>query len=181
MLGALIPVSARDGPRPRPRALVAGRAGVPFAAAQGFTLVEMVIVLVVGALLVGMAVPAFYGMMARMRLEGAFNELAGDLQYARAEALRRRETVAIQVHADGSGYAVASATLTLKTVTLPSDVSFQAEDPVSFDGLRGSAAGAAQLNGRSLIDSAKLRVSVTAIGRVRLCTPDGSFGGYPSC
>lgn len=148
---------------------------------RGFTLIEMVVVMVLGVLLVGMAVPAMQAMVARVRLEGVVNELGVDLQYARAEAVRRRDAVAVQVDAQGSGYTVGTAALTLKTVALPSDVSLSPGSLVVFDGLRGTTGADSVLDSQSTRHPVKLRIGVTSIGRLRLCTPDDSFGGYPSC
>ena len=148
---------------------------------RGFTLIEMVVVIVLAVLLVGMAVPSMQAMVARVRLEGVVNELGADLQYARAEAVRRRDAVALQVDAQGSGYTVSAGTLALKTVALPADVTLSPDALVVFDGLRGTTGADSVLDSQSNSHPVKLRIGVTSIGRLRLCTPDDSFGGYPSC
>lgn len=148
---------------------------------QGFTLVEMMVVIVLGVLLLGMAVPSMQAAVARVRLEGVVSELGGDLQYARAEAVRRRDAVALRIDAEGRGYTVAATGLTLKTVALPRDVSLTPGGLIVFDGLRGTAAADSVLDGQSNSQPVRLRIGLTGIGRLRLCTPDGSFGGYPSC
>lgn len=154
---------------------------MPRHCSQGFTLVEMVVVIVIGVLLVGMAVPSMQATVAKVRLEGVVNELGADLQYARAEAVRRRDAVALRIDAQGRGYAVAATGLTLKTVVLPRDVSLTPDGLVVFDGLRGTTAADGLLDGQSNSHPVRLRIGLTSIGRLRLCTPDDSFGGYPSC
>lgn len=147
----------------------------------GFTLVEMTVVIVLALLLMGIAVPSMQAAVARVRLEGVVNELGADLQYARAEAVRRRDAVALQVDAQGAGYTVGAGTLLLKTVRLPADVRLSPDARVVFDGLRGTTGADSVLDGQSSAHPVKLRIGVTSIGRLRLCSPDDSFGGYPSC
>lgn len=151
------------------------------AAQRGFTLVEQVVVAVIAVLLLGIAVPSLQAAVARVRLEGAVNELGGDLQYARAEAVRRRAAVALAVDAGGAGYTVRAGSLPLKAVALPPTVVLSPGGRVEFDGLRGTADGDSVLDGQSTSHPVRLRIGVTPIGRLRLCTPDDSFGGYPPC
>lgn len=59
-------------------------------ASRGFTLVELLVVVALGALLVSLAIPSFGGLIARKRLDGVIAELGTDLQYARSEAVQRQ-------------------------------------------------------------------------------------------
>lgn len=154
---------------------------MPTPPCRGFTLVEMVVVSVLLVVLLSVAVPSLQAAVARVRLEGVVNELGGDLQYARAEAVRRREAVALQVDAAGAAYTVQAGNLALKAVALPADITLSPGGEVVFDGLRGTTGADSVLDGQSLSQPVRLRIGVTSIGRLRLCTPDDSFGGYPSC
>ncbi len=147
---------------------------------RGLTLVETMVVVVVAGVLAGVAAPSFVGSVARLRLEGAVNELSVDLQYARSVSLRRRAAVTLATAEDGRSYAVTLGNETLKTVNLPAGVSLSGNTAVAFDPLRGTAA-AATFDAASDLASATLRVSTSAMGRVQLCSPNGGFAGYGAC
>jgi type IV fimbrial biogenesis protein FimT len=57
--------------------------------ASGFTLLELLIVLVVIAVLLAVAIPAYNGIQDRARLKSAAQSLVGDLDYLRTDAARR--------------------------------------------------------------------------------------------
>lgn len=61
----------------------------------GFTLVELLIVVAVIAAILVLAAPAFKDMILMQRLRGISSELVTDLQFARAEAVARREFVRV--------------------------------------------------------------------------------------
>ena len=147
---------------------------------RGFTLIELMVALAVAGVLMGLAVPSFFESTARARLQGAINELAIDLQYARSEAVRERAPVTLTVAASGASYTIANATRTLKAVTLPAGVSLTADATVSYDALRGMAQ-ATVFNATITGVRGNLRVSTNAVGRVQVCTPSTAFGGYAAC
>ena len=147
---------------------------------RGFTLIELMVALAVAGVLMGVAVPSFFESTARARLQGAINELAIDLQYARSEAVRERAPVSLTVAASGASYTIANASRTLKAVTLPSGVTLTADASVSYDALRGMAQ-AAVFNAAIAGVSGNLRVSTNAVGRVQVCTASPAFGGYAAC
>lgn len=61
----------------------------------GFTLIELMIVLVLAAILLGVAGPSFQDSIQRNRLQSTVNEMAGVLSFARAEAVIRTRAVSI--------------------------------------------------------------------------------------
>jgi general secretion pathway protein H len=64
------------------------RRAVPAASpTAGFTLLEMMVVLVVAALITGVAVPAFQPAIASMQLRSAAQDVASGLRHARGTAL----------------------------------------------------------------------------------------------
>ena len=63
--------------------------------AQGFTMIELMVVVVVMAVLLTVAVPSFEAVMNSNRLAGASNELMASLQAARMEAMKRNARVAL--------------------------------------------------------------------------------------
>jgi type IV fimbrial biogenesis protein FimT len=71
---------------------------------NGFTLVELMVVLTIFGLIVAVAVPGGSRLLRSSRLVGAENTLVGDLRYARSLASTRRTN--IQVVFSSSGYMV---------------------------------------------------------------------------
>jgi type IV fimbrial biogenesis protein FimU len=68
--------------------------------ANGFTMVELMITLVVVAVLAGLALPAFDGAFERSRASTEVNDLAKALSYGRLEAINRSQAVEV-VPSDG--------------------------------------------------------------------------------
>ncbi|HET9642931.1 MAG TPA: GspH/FimT family pseudopilin, partial [Burkholderiaceae bacterium] len=150
---------------------------------SGFTLVELMAVVVVAAILLMVTVPSFVSMLARMRIEGSANELTTDLQYARAESLQRGANVTVQITTGGTGYTVtcAGCSSTIKTVNLSSGITV-AGGPVTFSSLRGMSTSNADVNFAltSVATTASLTVTVPAnSGSVQLC--GSGIPGYSSC
>ena len=71
-------------------------------AARGFTLVELMIVVVIAAVLAGLAVPSFQSLLVNMEVRSVSFELVSQLVFARSEALKRNANV--QVLAIGSSW-----------------------------------------------------------------------------
>lgn len=148
----------------------------------GLTLVELMMVVVVASVLLATTAPSMRGLILRNRLEGAVSELGMDMFYARSEALRRRATVSLVTNSTGTAYTLGTSTLVLKSASLPSGVTLSRNVTVAFDGMRGATQGESSLDAAAsgLTDLA-LRASVTAVGRVSLCTVTGSLPGVPRC
>jgi type II secretion system protein H len=73
---------------------------------RGFSLIEMVIVLVVAALTMGVAVNSMRDYSQRTAARRAADVFARDLQIARATAIRERNTVVIDFDEAGLSYVV---------------------------------------------------------------------------
>lgn len=67
---------------------------------KGFTLVELLITLIIAALLLALAAPAFSGWTNKQRLRTAGYDLLNDLQMARNEAVKRAARVTLN-NSDG--------------------------------------------------------------------------------
>ena len=74
----------------------------PLARQRGFTLIELMVTLFLGAILVGVAVPAFKGVIATNRLVTQTNELVGAMTIARSEAITRNLRMTFCRAADAS-------------------------------------------------------------------------------
>ncbi|WP_412511107.1 GspH/FimT family pseudopilin [Variovorax paradoxus] len=75
------------------------RSGAPC----GFTLVEMMVVIVLVAILLALALPSFNSLIEKYRVEGMASALVASVSHARAEAARRGQAVTIRQRAECSG------------------------------------------------------------------------------
>lgn len=67
----------------------------------GFTLIELMVVMVIAAIILGLAVPSLSDFIARSRTLSATNDLVAFLNYARSEAIKRGERVVLCHSIDG--------------------------------------------------------------------------------
>lgn len=82
----------------------------PGSAERGFTLLELMVVVVVMALLLAIAVPSFEATINNNRLAGASNELMASIQTARMEAVRRNARAAVCLSANANAPAPTCST-----------------------------------------------------------------------
>lgn len=68
--------------------------------AFGFTLIELVVALAVFVILATVAVPGFQRMLASNRLSADHNEILAGVNFARSEAIKRRESVVFEIASD---------------------------------------------------------------------------------
>jgi type IV fimbrial biogenesis protein FimT len=68
----------------------------------GFTLLELMIALTVAAVLFSIAIPSFQYVTASNRVSSEVNAMLGDMQFARAEAIKEGQTVTICSSNDGT-------------------------------------------------------------------------------
>lgn len=64
---------------------------------DGFTLLELLVTIAVAAVLLGIAIPSYRGMVQRNSLAAQVNDLVGDLNYARSQAVTRGAPVSLCV------------------------------------------------------------------------------------
>jgi type IV fimbrial biogenesis protein FimT len=172
---------------------------------RGFTMIELMIVVALGAIVLALAAPSFTTTLAKKRMEGVASELGTDIQYARSEAVQRNASIRIifgsncyTIHTVGTTDATDCATLgtgavSLKSVILPAGsaalafTSYNSKAFIEFEPVRGMAAdiGGADSSGRVDVTSGsgswQLRADVTHMGRVRNCSPNSSIPGMPAC
>lgn len=69
---------------------------------SGFTLVELLIVIVVVGIAAGIGLPSFTPMISKVRLDGEINALISGLNFARSEAQKRGLPVSVCPSTDGA-------------------------------------------------------------------------------
>jgi type IV fimbrial biogenesis protein FimT len=141
----------------------------------GFTLAELLIVLVIVSIALAMAVPKLNAFLQVNAVQGALNRVATDLNLARVRALTTSRQVRFTVAADGGSYTIVvdptgAAPVTYKTVRLTQDFPKVDLTPhsqtITFDS-RGMATGA---NGTTTLTATKQgktgTLTVSGVGRI---------------
>ncbi|MBF0120180.1 MAG: GspH/FimT family pseudopilin [Desulfobacterales bacterium] len=73
---------------------------------SGFTLTELMVVIGLIAILSGIAIPTFMGLIPRMKLNGAARQVFGDLSSAKMKAASLNRKVAVFFLSDGHRYEI---------------------------------------------------------------------------
>lgn len=172
---------------------------------EGFTLVELIITVVVFGILMTIAVPSFTEFMDSLRVKRAGDAVSAFLVNAKSEAIKRNATVRVIVQEADSGATWCLGMTTASTcdclatpntclvdgadrvVASTSYKNITLDDPDDghafiFNPLRGTLpVGSNETVELESDNGIKLDVVVGNTGRIRMCSPDGSAGGYASC
>lgn len=143
----------------------------PLRGRGGFSLPEMLVVLVIMGIATAMIVPRLQGVAKVSSVQGALNRVAGDLSFARIRAIRNGARAQVVIASDGKSYTTTVNTTTPETRTtslakdFPATVLSPAGGTVTFDSrgmlVTGSTATITATNqGRSAT------VSVSGVGIV---------------
>jgi prepilin-type N-terminal cleavage/methylation domain-containing protein len=178
---------------------------------SGFTLVELVIALLIAAILVAMAAPAYVDLRERTIVRGAADNLVSSVAQAKLEAARRNDYITVSVRGSGNTWCIGlqsgttgcdctSATCNVTQVntidlsgakllaaanfaTTPTATDFSIDPHL---GMLRNLAGGGSVTLRSPTDSWDYRVqfNLSATGQTQLCVPTGGkhvLSSYPSC
>jgi type IV fimbrial biogenesis protein FimT len=158
----------------------------------GFTIIELMTVLVIAGVLLVLALPAFNDMLERRRLEGQANELVTDLAYAKSEAVQRNQNVRVTTGGGGACYIVAAwptpaagscncaaapgsrctgGPTELKTVSLSNAATVTDAVTFDFEPVRGAMQSAAAASAVVALGARNYTVAVAANGRVAPFAP----------
>lgn len=175
----------------------------------GFSLIELMVTLAVLAIIVATAAPSFQSFLDKNRVVGAAEAVYTQAQAARSEAVKQSADMVLVVSSGASwcvGFSRNTGTPCDCTAAIDDEdacsviadgtnsvlkvvdgsafngVTVGAGAPASmtFSGVRGATTGAGSIQLQSALGR-QMQVQVNAIGRVRLCSPSASVGGYPSC
>ena len=103
--------------------------------ARGFSLIEMMVVVLILAIVATTAIPNLIAWRSGMKLRAAVNELRNDLESARARAVKENAKVTVAFIPAAGQYRLTyqdpdANTILLKSQTLPAGVRIASENPV---------------------------------------------------
>jgi type IV fimbrial biogenesis protein FimT len=73
---------------------------------SGFTMIELMIVIVVAAIGIGLAIPSFRGLVERKQLGGATEAVFQHLQRAKTQAIKRSKPILVDFNVNGTDWAI---------------------------------------------------------------------------
>lgn len=173
-----------------------------FFSQRGITLIEAMIAISIIAIIASLAAPSFSTLMARQRIKGLGNEIMSDLFFSKMESAQSNQCIAVIFSATGytikklSPYIIPCATATASTITTIKTVSIDGNNTLNpssgntylgviFDPIRTEAISsdynlAINISNNSA-SSSLLQISVSSLGRPKLCSPSGSIAGVKPC
>ncbi len=161
---------------------------------KGFSLLETLICIAVLSIVATLAAPTFVSMITQRQLIATAEAIAGDLRWARSEALKSANDISVFFEpgaANAWRYQLTNATgVTLKTITSETNPEFTKisltenfrEHSTTFNSTRGTAEAK---NGTIILGAMEteliLEVVLSNLGRVTICAKSSNFGTYPKC
>lgn len=71
---------------------------------RGFTLIELIVAIAVAAILLTVAVPSMKNLIRNNRVTGQTNELVAMINFARSEAIRRNDSIDVDLTSSAGGW-----------------------------------------------------------------------------
>lgn len=181
----------------------------PLRRKAGFSLIELMVVVAVLAIIVTIAAPNLHTFLDKNRVVGAAEAIYSQVQLARSEAVKQSasmEMVFSDTTAWCSGFSrqgtvpcdctdgldgdapcsilADGQTMVLKVLRSADYRGVTMVDgataSIVFDGVRGTTGTDGNVTLQSEMGR-QMQVEINPLGRVRLCSPNGSVGGYPAC
>ena len=148
---------------------IATRRVQPASKANGFTLIEAMVVVALVAILAALAIPSFSTMIANQRVGSAAQELQILLQFARADAVyKRAETVVV---ANGQKWEAKSGAQVLRETVVSDAVTVE---PGSANGVQFAVTGNAKPVGNGNSPPYTLKLSSPRATRVHCLSLNGA-------
>lgn len=89
------------------------------AKAPGFSLIELLIAMAIGAVLLAMSVPVIGGTMSRMKMNSATSSISGAVTKARYRAIRNSDTYTLALSAPKNTYVVTDVVTNVADAPVP--------------------------------------------------------------
>ena len=121
-----------------------------FPAKNGFSLIEIMTTISIFVLLIAITIPNFRTYQSNIGLKDSIRTFVGNLRYAQQLAITEQKTYGLIISAATDTYRVVrydTATTTIKTVILPSDIDFLSVSDFNCDFIRFNSYGAVHESG----------------------------------
>lgn len=161
---------------------------------QGFTLIEVMVVVAVAAILAAVAAPSFSDFIDKTRVRGSVENMVSDISFAKSESVRRGENIFFNfATGNGSCYAIgtsagcdcSSCDVKKKTNSAfladYSGVSITAASNFSFSPRIGAPSAAVVIELTSARSGRVAKISMNELGFASVCMKVGSMSGWSAC
>jgi type IV fimbrial biogenesis protein FimT len=148
------------------------------ARSAGFTLIELMITITIGAILMAIGIPSFRDFILGQRVKTASYDMSYTLTFARSEAIKRNDNVVVRPTTTGSwenGWSVqttiSGTTTTLSQQTAYSGLTISGPDLVTYtsSGRLAAATSSFQVTGNTHVRCININLSGLPTGKTGSC------------